>query len=53
MIIEKKNEVNEQLNESQEDSFQRPSSDNDRKHNREKLQRSLEAAAIVIPQDEV
>ena len=30
-----------------------PSSDNDRKHNKEKLQRSLEAAAIILPQDDV
>ena len=53
MIIEKKNEVNEQLNESQEDSFQRPSSDNDRKHNKDRLKRSLDAAAIMFSQESV
>ena len=51
MIIEQKNEVNEQLNESQEDSFQRPSSDNDRKHNKDRLKRSLDAAVIMFSQD--
>ena len=49
MVIEKKKEVNEQLNQSQEESFQRPSSDNDRKHNKERLKRSLDAAAAKMP----